>query len=872
MHQIVKRNICLFLCSILLLFSAMTGINVEKSMAKETLTIRIVIDGTVYRYISAKKDSSKQDWYVDSSVIQKTLGMKPVGVSDGYASLRKSCQKKDVSFEYDDIMAAAYIWTDVPYSSFYDDEIFRAYRLGFVTKKDMHSLNKQISTNAYRSMLLKMIKHADVKEAQNTFMKNVRAYNKKMLRGEAFIMTFYAALAIGADTFRSNDDDKTWKDLEKMWKKKSYWNFSGCAFNKLFPNINKKGKPYPEVGVKDAWDFRNLGYFWASCQSSLKTDRHIFTWTKNLSMRPTEKLTVKDAVFAVVRLFDSIPVGKKYDKMVSVNSSSATQVDHKVFTSAVSKKMKKLPQITSENMPQWKGPFVLDGWFASETRILHSELDIHNLANWGFNAIRYNLSYETFFNKDGTKVNLSNLKKLDELIAAAVRYGMHFELLLDTLPGRTVWSDDEWNTKGSLDLFVNTKRQKEAAQVWSTLAKRYKNVPNATLTFVPLWEPTNVSLASGLPAPDYNDTDVFNTISLLVKAIRKQDSKRLIIIESTSDNDEKDVVPYAEQFRDTYLTGLDNIVFSANYCQKSYCFAEMTDVEGASMDLHNHGLFKPEYPLCNYAAQKNINPDNPVSLSGCLPSGTNIEIYLEKVDGNGMFDISADGVSLYSENLSSKKYEIGEHLSFHYPFAESEKKITLKLESDINELLMSFTGDNLEWSGINVNLPKQYAVKRWYYEGFYDAYLDGRGTDEIHPPKRVATSTVMLCPNTYNSGNRIVIHDDVTYTSEAIFEEANKAVADSWTTAIASCVPKAQIRLEPVSFSVGTSQASAERYYSDSLGALNSQSFGWYISSLLSNLVVYDKEKDILAGGRAISYKQYRLFNPELLKKIQEFQ
>ena len=871
MRTFLKRVAALVVCSCLILSVCETGVVAAKvTLPKKTTSIRLVVDGKVYRDVSAKNVKTKRDWYVKPALIRKTLGVKVSSTSGGYASLRAGCKKKDVSFEYDKTMSAAYIWTDVPYSPCNDDEIDRAYQLGFASKAQLHNPNKTMTTKAYRAMLVKMIKRTGKSGATKVFDNNVKKYNKKILRGEAFIMTYYAALAIGADTFiRENGLEQ--EEQDKLYEKPSYWNDKGCALKKLFPNVSKESKLYPEFGHNGGWDQKTMGYYWASCQTSHKTGRNIFTWTKTYNMRSTKALTVKEAIYAVVRLFDSMPAGKDYDTMVSVDSDRAVTMDGTLMTNLIKKKIKALPDITSKNAPAWRGPVLLgNAWFATDTELRFYDMDVHNVANWGFNSARYNLCYESFFNEDATQVNLDNLKKLDELIVSAIRYGIHFDIQLVTLPGRTAKADENFQTTASLDLFVNPERQKEAERVWTILAKRYRDIPNAALTFVPLWEPTNYDLSSGLQAPAYTDADVYNTTKKLIQAIRSQDPKRLIICEPCSNNSAEMVDKYAEMFKNTYLKGTDNLIYQANYCQEAYVYAEMTDTEGASIDLHNHSMFKPEYPTAIYAAAKHIYPGHSLSLSGCLPEGTKLEIYLEQVNGKGEFAIRADEKSLYTESLSNTTYKTGEHVSWCYPFAESDKKIDITLKENVNELELSFSGETLKWSGINVILPEKYAVNRWYYECYYDAVQDGRTGNEIHPAELRPTSTVMICPNSIDTGRRIEILSSVEYRSEAMFQEANATVAKEWTDTIAKHVPKAQIRLESPTFSLGTSQASAEQYFEDSLGAMNAQGFGWYISDFFSSLVLQIYAKDILAGGRAVDYKNYHNFNPELLKKLQE--
>lgn len=873
--ETLKRPIKLFVSGMLILFLIVLCIpldfDVKAAQSKESTKIRLVVDGTVYKNVQAKKVSSECDWYIKSATAKKIFGIKPKSAKKGYTGLRAVCKKLDYSYEYDEIMSAAYIWTNVPYSEECDDELMRAYQLGFASKAQLHALNKPITAKQFSAMLLKMIEHTGKNGAVEYFKKNVKADKKKLLRGESFVMAFYAAEAIGADTFRNKNDAQMQEEQEAVCVQENFWNAEGCRLDKLFPNGNKKGKKYPEVGINDKWDYKTLGYYWALVQTSKKTNMHIFEWDKNLSMRPTEKLTTKEAIHAVIRLYDSIPAGNGFDEMVPVDSSEAVTMDASLLTGDILKKIEEMPNITAENAPQWTGPVLQNSWYAYDPEMLYSDIDVHNFANWGFNSFRYNLAYESLFNEDVTKANLSNFKKLDEIVIAAVRYGIHFDIMLMTMPGRTASHDDQYNTTASLDLYINPKRQEEAKRVLAVLAERYKDIPNAILTLSPFWD-GGADMATGLEAPEYDDEDYLYTLNWMIETIREKDSDRLLICELTGKNQKHIVEEKVQIFNDTILKDWDNIIFQANFCQNPYVYAGMTDTEGANIDLQNHCNIKPEYPVTIYAAQGRINWGETISLTGCLPKGTNIEIYLAKVVGSGEFSVMADGVALYTEQLSDTEYEVGEHMSVYYPFAESNKKIELSLDSDVDEILLSFTGVCMDWSGINVILPKEYAVERWYYESDYDAYIDGRSGNELRAPELRATSTVMICPNSLFAGRKIVILDSVEYTSEAIFEEANEKTAKDWLNMLSKYAPRAQLRLESPTFSPGASQKSVELYFKDVLGAMNKKGMGWYITGFLETLVVQIYDRDILAGGRGIDYKTYRNFNPELLFKIQECQ
>lgn len=134
-------------------------------------------------------------------------------------------------------------------------------------------------------------------------------------------------------------------------------------------------------------------------------------------------------------------------------------------------------------------------------------------------------------------------------------------------------------------------------------------------------------------------------------------------------------------------------------------------------------------------------------------------------------DISADGVSLYSEDLQDAEYETGERLSRYYPFAASEKHITITLKEDTDEVVISCLRDGgFDTCGIKLTFPEEYAVDRWYYAQAHDVYM---GLEEEEGVVKKRDPGVMLAPNDHDSGRYITIHDDLSYTSEHVYEEAS---------------------------------------------------------------------------------------------------
>ncbi|MCR5684613.1 MAG: hypothetical protein K6G81_04220 [Lachnospiraceae bacterium] len=137
-----------------------------------------------------------------------------------------------------------------------------------------------------------------------------------------------------------------------------------------------------------------------------------------------------------------------------------------------------------------------------------------------------------------------------------------------------------------------------------------------------------------------------------------------------------------------------------------------TSEENINIDNQSHSMFIPEYPLTVYAAQKHLEGENAMPISGCLPKGTTLELYISKTDGPGVFTVTDGRNTLYSESVGCEEFETSYTLSSTFPFATSEKMITVKLKENVQELILSCPEGYVEWSGMNVILPESYAVER----------------------------------------------------------------------------------------------------------------------------------------------------------------
>lgn len=813
--------------------------------------VRVVVDGKVNTF-DAKLFGG--NWYLKPTDIKAALGVDVTATLDGYASLRDAARKANVSYEHDGVLNAAYIWTDETYADDASVDFNRAVNLGLVPVNLKTNTGRQITANEFRTLLLSMIGKLEPGKVTQ-FEKNVTTFNKPLLRGEGFVMAYYAAVCVGADTW-NNDFDNRKADGD------DFWDESGYQMDKLFPHI--WDGPVKFSNREFEWkDYFGAAFLWSFWHSSPYSGSQVFDYDEATgSMRTKKPLTVKEAVSAAVRIYDSYVAPLQY---LSLTDEKAVHYDKTIITDKLLKKANALPLITKENMPVWKGFVLSNGGSYENTDIVESEKDLRNIANWGFNSVRFMLTYQTLFDEKAQSVNLSNLKKLDALIAAAIKYNLHIDVLTFSLPGRwTLFDNKTYKTVGSFDLFTNPDRQKEANAIWALLSERYKDIPSATLSFCPIWEAQNYSLSSGLPVTPYTDADVAKVYCQLIDTIKKHDPDRFIIFEPTPDNDSEYIMKKSDKIKNTIEGKYPDALMMVNFCENPFVYSGMTAVEGADIDNQNHSMFLTAYPTTIYATQYHIDKGSSLDMNGALVAGTKIDIYLSKVDGTGKFEITADGRTLHSESLSTANFNVKAPLSRYYPYAKSDKLVSVTLPSDVKNLQISYGGNWFEWSGIDVTLPAKYAVKRWWFTSGYDAMLNGIEKEGLTLKD---TSTIMLSPNSDNVGRTITINPDVTYTTPEIFAQSNKKTIETWTKAMSKYSPNLIVRFEGAAFN-GCIHDSALKYYDDMLSTFADYNISWFSNDYWC----MTHANYFYAGIKPVQYKEFTFFDAEMLKLLQKHQ
>lgn len=706
-----------------------------------------------------------------------------------------------------------------------------------------------VTASTYRAMLVEMLEEL-APEQMDYFDSKVKDVNLAITRGDAVRMAYYAAVCIGADDYNGYSFSSDLADSDGRMGE------AGNFLELICPDVYKN---IPVTMANHTWgnEFTAAG-LWNVWHVDTVSGKQVFEFDEELqSMRMYDMLTMEEAETSIERLRTGYGV-KRY---VSVDSAEATSPA--LSDEALAKTAERCSE-TLDALPRLTG-FVLanDGYYSIHT-IVKTVDDIRRIADWGFNTVRLRITYETLFNQDGSQIDLTQAERLDELVEACIEADIHLNLLLCTLPGRTKWVDlNDVSSGGETDLFINPERQKEAVSVWATLAARYQDVSGAHLSFTPFWEPDGDLGINSEEGWEHTPQDTCDTLALLIEAVRAQDPERFIFYEPTAHIAAEATIQESSLFYEPLKSRFDNLMISYNFCQNAYVFAEITDIVGEDVDLSNYSMFKPEYPVTNYGVNDTIPDGGELTIDGFLPAGTVIDLYLAYADGQSALTITGDGTELYHEELSSGDYRPGRPLSSFYPYATSDKKISVTLAETTDEVAISARGADIKWCGMDVILPEEYAVERWYMNSGRDNFFE----DEARF-LWLATSTVMISPSERCETWHITIRDDVTFTTGEVFAEANAETIEHWCAEISDFSPQCIVRYEDACFSLGTTQGSILRYYEDVLSTFEKYGFSW-----LSNdyELILQESTNRIADAEVVEYDGYASVNLELLELLQKY-
>jgi endoglucanase len=170
---------------------------------------------------------------------------------------------------------------------------------------------------------------------------------------------------------------------------------------------------------------------------------------------------------------------------------------------------------TARRLPRWRGFNLLEKFTKwPKGNPPFREKDFAILNEWGFDFVRLPMSYLCWTDpQDWLKLSEAELKDVDQAVEFGRKHHIHVNLNLHRAPGYCVNPPKE-----PLSLWSDSKALDACAFHWAHLARRYKGIPSAQVSFDLLNEPSNVS-----------EESYVRVVSRLVEAIRAEDPQRLII-------------------------------------------------------------------------------------------------------------------------------------------------------------------------------------------------------------------------------------------------------------------------------------------------------------------------------------------------------
>ena len=322
----------------------------------------------------------------------------------------------------------------------------------------------------------------------------------------------------------------------------------------------------------------------------------------------------------------------------------------------------------------------------------------------------------------------------------------------------------------------------------------------------------------------------------------------------------------------SYLTGVENIIYTYNFDCGAYLYAGMNALEGENIDDNNHTTAIAEYPIYWYGVGDVVHDGYPVQIDGFLPESTKINVHIRESFG-GTLTISTDNGELYQEKLSETKYDTNlSGTRVYAPLYYSEKIISTTIPAGTSSINISCSNGKFTFGLIELVLPQQYSVERWYYATEYDEY---KGLVDKKGLFKKSVNNILISPNfsldEYDESllpenNHIMVKKDLTYTTEKIRAEGTPNSIKLWGENCARFNDDAVVRYERGA--CATTWASTKACDEDILKMCAQHNYSWFSNDWW--IMTHDMSSQVL-GWPEQEYAGYQHFNLELLQLLQQY-
>ena len=467
------------------------------------------------------------------------------------------------------------------------EEIKKAISLGIVPDEIQNNLQKAVTGKELVALLDKVIAVKKGNNSWNTDFEIQNYNNNQTVTRQSAAIIVYKAAAVGLQITQPN----------------------GAAYR--YTNQNQ----FSDVLSNN----KTLNYLsFVTGDYDLMSNARLMDVTSDGYFRINDKLTRKEAIEAAYRLSNSIVPAENY---VSMDKVTTMELTKNQMTQA-----KKMATPTVEKLPAWHGLSLSYQIDSMNNTLFFNEQDVKNLADLGFNFVRVPLNFYNMFESEKTPdINLAQLDNLDDLIRWGIKYHVHICIDFHCLPGYQSASYSSLKNPVD-DFFTNKDRQKLAADIYTMLAKHYKNVPSSALSFDLLNEP----IIDPIETQEAVYTPV---IEQLISAVRAADPQRFIIVDGLCND-----ADYAPARKPVDSLAKDHVAQSMHY---------YGDIDFANYAFDRDCYAPQGWPLPYVNGCLHDN-NRALTISGNFPKGTNIQLSVNFEDTGGNFKLNADGVDIYS--------------------------------------------------------------------------------------------------------------------------------------------------------------------------------------------------------------------------------
>lgn len=186
-----------------------------------------------------------------------------------------------------------------------DPEILQAISYSFVPDKLQGDWDKTITFSQFCTMLKNMLSVYDSRLVSKWEKSVSRAFasNDTMHRDHGMLAVYYAACLMNIGQTTNGD----WNYITEKLGVEVVKGFDN-DYTKWFPDSNKKS-PFYDIAYKkhiSGWDFITSSRFWCMGQTSSVSGNPVFDIDFNRkTVRPQDKFSRKEAIWAVLRLYES---------------------------------------------------------------------------------------------------------------------------------------------------------------------------------------------------------------------------------------------------------------------------------------------------------------------------------------------------------------------------------------------------------------------------------------------------------------------------------------------------------------------------------------------------------------------------------------